>query len=474
MPPEGRARAGRLAAWPGKRLLRTLLLFTAAALVAALASWFGIAHDFGYLRASILSGIPGGEYHALAMRLAARAREGRGALTVVPTAGSVENIGRLTQKPACSELFAIVQDGTPVPVNSGVEVLGRLPEPESLILLGRRDRPLGAFADLRGAVIGVGPEQSGTAYLMRQLFEDQDLRFFDVRLVHQQLESQAELVARGELDFAAFVIREDAEILRKSIRQHGLDVAAPRDIEGLVARHPWLSLGRIPAGYYDLVRPTPAADRPVARIETLVVSSACARRADRVAILTLLAAELPGFTRVNPPRSRSSMTALPIAAEAREFFVNGQPELADRYFPWLVNLFSPAYWVYLLMAVTIAFKAMKALSRFRLWRIDASREKLEGRLQELVGSNVDRAKQASLPAGVFAERSREKVEQIGVDLAALRTRCQRQVGSMVTPMGDEMFYRYQEFRIDEALEMVASLLGRVGRGLSRNGARSEG
>ena len=72
-----------------------------------------------------------------------RAEQGRGALTVVPAAGS----------------------------NSGIEVLGRLPEPESLILLARRYRTFAGFADLRGAAIGIGPEQSGTAHLMRQLFE---------------------------------------------------------------------------------------------------------------------------------------------------------------------------------------------------------------------------------------------------------------------------------------------------------------
>ena len=58
-----------------------------------------------------------------------------------------------------------------MPPNSGIEVLGRLPEPESLILLARRYRTFAGFADLRGAAIGIGPEQSGTAHLMRQLFE---------------------------------------------------------------------------------------------------------------------------------------------------------------------------------------------------------------------------------------------------------------------------------------------------------------
>ena len=40
-------------------------------------------------------------------------------------------------------------------------------------------------------------------------------------------------------------------------------------------------------------------------------------------------------------------------------------------------------------------------------------------------------------------------------LVELRVRCQRQTSSLVTPMGDEMFYRYQQSLIDEAATTVA-------------------
>jgi hypothetical protein len=43
-------------AWLGKGLVRFLLLLVAAAAVAAVAAGFGIAHDYGYLHASILTG----------------------------------------------------------------------------------------------------------------------------------------------------------------------------------------------------------------------------------------------------------------------------------------------------------------------------------------------------------------------------------------------------------------------------------
>ena len=58
----------------GRGILRLAFLFCIAAAVAALAGAFGIARDYGFLHASILSGSPGGQYHALATRLSERAR----------------------------------------------------------------------------------------------------------------------------------------------------------------------------------------------------------------------------------------------------------------------------------------------------------------------------------------------------------------------------------------------------------------
>ena len=454
-------RAGLLFTWLGKGFVRFLLVLIAAAAVAAVAAAFGIAHDYGYLHASILTGSPSGQYYALATRLAGRAEREHGTLTVVPTAGSIENIKRLAAgRGHCAEMFALIQDGTPVSADAGLELLGRLPKPESLLLLARQGHAFHTFGDLRGTSIGIGPEDSGTSYLMHQLFEDSDLRGLDVHLTNHGLREQAELVAQGKLDLAAFVMPEEAEFLYTVIRQYGLDIVSPEDLEGLIARYPWLSLGRIPAGRYDVVRAVPAADKQVARLGTLVIASPCAKRADRVALLMLLTAELPGFVHGNPPGSTSSATVLPLAPSAHQFFLTGEPEIADRYFPWLVNLMSPVYWVYLVMAVTVLFNVLKGLSRFRLWRIDSAREKLETALKKIVDRGPTHAQMRSAPAEsmVMAPEQRAVARSIMEQLTALRLRCQRQVASIVTPMGDEMFYRYQQGLIDEAITTLAAIL----------------
>src|SRR6516162_8977000 len=270
----------RSAIWRGKALRRLLLLLAAAAAVAALASRFGVSHDYSYVRASQLRGAPGGRYHAIGTRLGARAKQEHGRLTVIPTAGSVENVARLAQDQThCVAAFALVQDGIPVPADAGLVLLGRLPEPESLLLLGRQDRKFLTFGDLRGTSIGIGPQGSGTAYLMRQLFEDPDLKGLDVRLSFHELAEQAQLVSQGGLDLAAFVMEPEAELLRSIIQKDDLDIVSFTELEGLLARHPWLSLGHIPAGFYDLARPTPTVDKPVARVATLIIANSRVHRA---------------------------------------------------------------------------------------------------------------------------------------------------------------------------------------------------
>ncbi|KFC66830.1 TRAP transporter solute receptor, TAXI family [Bosea sp. LC85] len=443
-------------------MLRALLLAVASAAIAALALSYSTVRDFGSFRAAILTGAPGGAYHSLASNLAQLAGRDRGHLEVIPTAGSIENAKRLmADQKACVEKFAFVQDGTPVPAEAELELLGRLPEPESLLLLARRDRPFVTFSDLRGASIGIGPENSGTAYLVRQLLADPDLKTLDIRTSYRDLEEQAQLVALGNLDIAAYVMRNDAEFLRTIIGRYDLEIIELRDLRGLTDRYPWPTLGRVPAGRYDLMRQAPATDKLVPQVNTLVLAHACAKRADRIELLVLLAAALPTFVRSNPPSSTSSATEAPLSSEARQFFLTGEPEFVDRYFPWLVNLMSPAYWIYLVMAVTALFNLLKGISRFRLWRLDSAREKLEAEVKLVAGDAVSHApapRRPTKPALPDADE-RDAIKDILDRLARLRERCQRYANSFATPMGEEMFYRYQQFLIDRTTVELRALLG---------------
>ena len=433
--------------------LRAVIILVVAALVAALISTFGLARQYGYLRASLLSGPSTGAYYDLATHLADRAKSDEGTLIPVATSGSIENVNLLAHGHAsCDAKFALVQDGTPMQAGAGLELLGRLPEPETLVLLTRRDNNLRTFEDLRNKSIGIGPEGSGTAFLVRELFADSDLADLKINMLATDLEEQARSVSEGRLDLAAYVIRSDAKFLGTIIRNYNLDLVELNDLSGLVDRYRWLSLGRIPAGRFSLVPPVPETDKLTPQVNTLLIASSCAKRADRIAFLSLLSAEIPDFIKSNPPAWTSSAATVPLAPEARQFFATGEMQFADRYFPWAVNLMSPVYWVYLLMAATALFNGMRGLSRFRLWRIDAAREKLEGEIQRLSSQLEPGSSRQSPGQNSSADRRADILRR----LTELHRRCQREVSSFVTPMGDEMFYRYQQSLIDRAIAALKS------------------
>ena len=444
--------------------LRGLLLGAALLALAAVALYFTVSSDYAFLKASFYTGGASGQYHAIGERLAARALKRRGHLDVVATAGSVENIARLAgENGKCVPAFAFVQDGVPLPADAGLQTLGRLPQPESLLLLARRGRAIATFADLKGASVGIGPKGSGTAFLMQHLLENTDLGDLDLKLSNHDLADQAELVHTNQLDMAAFVMDENAELIRKLVTADDLDIVAPPAIDGLTARDRWLRLGKIPAGYYDVTRQIPATDKDVAQVDTLIMTNSCVGRAERVALLNLLSEEFPSFVRANPPPSPRYQDAAPLADEAREFFANGQPALPDRYFPRLVNLMSPAYWIYLAMAVTILFNASDIFSRFRLWRIDAQRVTLESRLKALTNPPLTRDQVKSLPPDAVLATPQDRVaaEALLKEFETLRQRCQAQVEtSWVTPMGSEMYYRYQESMTEESIAALSALLAR--------------
>jgi TRAP-type uncharacterized transport system substrate-binding protein len=312
------------AVWRRRGVLRAISILAVSAMIAAAISSLGTIRDLGSFHASMLTGSPGGAYYNLGSQLAERAKRDGAQLDIVVTEGSVENVSRLVaDRQGCVSQFTFVQDGIPVAADSGLELLGRLPEPESLLLLGQNNRPATSFADLRGASLGIGLEGSGTAYLVRLLLGAADLAGLNIRTSYHGLEEQAQLVAQGALDLAAYVMRDDAEFLRTIIRQYHLEIVDLQDLQGLVGRHPWLTLGHVPQGRYDLVQRIPPHDKVVPQVNALVASSPCTRRADRFELLTLLSAELPRFVRSNPPSSTELGNQAPSLG-------GGQTILSDR------------------------------------------------------------------------------------------------------------------------------------------------
>src|SRR5262247_807439 len=89
--------------------LKTVLLLGLLALLGLLGVWASRPPTLAHLRVAILSGSERGNYYAVVNALAAEARQQRGHIDNLLSAGSVENISRLiAAKTACNIHFALV------------------------------------------------------------------------------------------------------------------------------------------------------------------------------------------------------------------------------------------------------------------------------------------------------------------------------------------------------------------------------
>ena len=452
--------------------LKALFLLGALGLVAAVVGLSDHTPDLSRLRVGFLSGGERGNYYAIVSALAAEAGRQKGRIDNLSSAGSVENVARLTAgQAACDVHFALVQDGMEWPAGHRLELIGRLGKAESLVFLGRDADGVRSLTDLRGKRIGVGPVGSGTERVARQVLAP--LGELGMSLSTHPLDEQLAKLESGELDLGAMVIDEDARLLRDAVRDRKLQMLDLPAAEALAHPLPFAHVGRIAAGQYDPVRPLPPQDKRVLRVNTLIVGNGCAGRAATQGLITVLASVMPDFVRYN--RESPNRTGLRFAPAARSYFDSDGPDLLGVYAPWLMDIMPMVGWIQLFFGVSLLLNAMSLWHRFRLWRIDANRVRAEARILPLFGPGVTVGEIGEMAptAEHDAPAGRAEIDGIIDRLARLSERCRRQSMSMLVPMGQEMAYRYQEALIADllyALRAYRNRLERAARGFPAPGA----
>jgi TRAP-type uncharacterized transport system substrate-binding protein len=430
---------------------KTAILIAVPVVIGLLVMLHGWMPTFWSYRVRVLSGNPRGNYHAIVDRLAEEARRrGGGRIENLASAGSVQNIARLVAARSSGEAqFALVQDGMEWPAGQHLELIGRIGNPESFVLLGREADRIRTFADLRGKRVGIGPPGSGTERVARQLLAQ--LPDLDLQVFTPEVDAQINQLQRGELDLGAMVIDEDAQLLTEAVRDRGLQIVNIVDAEVLARRLPFARAGLIRAGAYDPVRRSPGEDKHVIQIDTLLIGNGRASWSTTQGLITTLLTEFPDFVRRN--REQTNRTGLPMAPSARSYFDNSGPDIMGVYVPWLVDLMPTARWVQLIFGLSILFNVMAFWHRFRLWRLDVARVRLESDLSLLLGPGITRSEIAGMSPDdhQHSPETRAGLDRLIERSRRLLARCREQSQSPLVPMGQEMGYRYQEVLIVEVL-----------------------
>jgi len=439
---------------------KTALLFAGLVLLVAVVAWLDPRPSLRHVRATMLSGSPTGNYYATVERLADEVSRRKGRLANVATAGSVENIQRLTNaRSSCEAHFALVQDGIDWPDKHGLELIGRLPRDEALVILGRNADRIASIDDLKGLRLGIGPVGSGTEHMMRRVLAP--LAGLGLVVSTQPIDRQLDMLEKGELDLGAMVIDADAKLVADAVRNRNLQILSLPDAASLARRLPFAGVGRIEAGQVDYVRRLPAQPKQVLTVQTLIVGNGCASHSATQGLMSAVAELFPTFVRHN--RGEPNLTGLPLDTVAKSFFDEEGPDLVGQHAPWIVDILPTATWVKLALAVSVLFSGMGLLHRFRLWRIDANRVQVERDIPALFGEGTTVGDIEAMAADVRHGNAdaRAKLDAIIARLVELSERCRKQSLSVLVPMGEEMAYRYQETLIADTLHALRAYRERV-------------
>jgi hypothetical protein len=198
----------------------------------------------------------------------------------------------------------------------------------------------------------------------------------------------------------------------------------------------------------------------VLQVDTLLVGNGCASNSTTQGLMQAVSEIFPTFVRHN--RSNPNQTGLPLATAAKTYFDDEGPDVVGRYLPWIVDIMPVATWVQLFVAFSVLFSGMSLLHRFRLWRIDADRTRIERDIPALFGPGVT---VGDIAAMTPSDRQRTldaltRLDGIIERLHALSERCRRQSLSVLVPMGEEMAYRYQETLIADLLHALRTFKDR--------------
>lgn len=446
--------------WPLSTGAKTAILFAALAILTAVVAWLDPRPSLRHVKVAMLSGSTTGNYYATVEKIAAETARRHGRVQNLSSAGSVENINRLIAGARkCSVHFALVQDGITYPENHQLEVIGRLPRPESLVILGRSVDHIRAASDLKNLRIGIGPDGSGTQHMMRRVLDL--LEGVGLRASAQSIDEQLVMVERGQLDLAAMVLDDEGWLLAHAVTKRKLDILELPDVESLARHLRFARVGIIAAGQMDYVHKLPHKDKRVLQLDALIVSNGCAPDGVVQGFLAAVAEVFPTFIRHN--KGQPNLTGLPMSSVAQNFYSAEGPDLLGKYAPWAVNIMPQPTWIQLGVAFSVLFSAMALWHRFRLWRIDANRVKIERDVLALFGpgATLDSIAAAPLAARDSVPPTRDEIDRVMQRLANLNDLCRKQALSVLVPMGEEMQYRYQEMLMAELMRALKACRERL-------------
>lgn len=350
---------------------------------------------------SMAAGRPGGGYHAIAERYRAiLARDGID-LTILDTAGSVENARLLAEGRADA---ALLQGGVSVPGETTVEALAAVfLEPFWVFHRGGVEQAADPVA-WQGLRVAAGEPGSGTRAAVLAAARALRIELMPDMLLPLGGADAAEALLQGRVDVAVFVAPVTAPYLKPLFESEEISVAPIRDAEALARRLPFVRMVDIPPAALDYARRIPEERVPlVAMVAALVAREdlhpALVNRLVRAAQRIHSGTDLVNVELIFPTTEGLD---LPMNEQAAAALRDG-PDAFERLLPYWMSAQVSRFALLLVPIIVLLLPLFRVLPGVYAWRMHS---RVYRRYPEL------KAIEREAESGVPPERLRQLLEQL--------------------------------------------------------------
>jgi TRAP transporter TAXI family solute receptor len=289
---------------------------------------------------------------------------------LLETHGSIDNLERLRRHEAD---VAFVQAGVAelLPDTSGLCGLAAV-DSEPLWVFARSEKPVASLRDLKGLTVALGPADSGSAALGRQLLEVSGVTAANTSFVHLSMEESRKELTENKVNAALIVCPPNAPVLRELLREPNVRMVSLRNQQAIANRFRFLRRVDLPAGALDLEHELPPQDTALlAPVTVLAAREDLHPRVVEQVLMTAHAVHSPGSLVDEPGRFPTlEGIDLPPNAAAERFMKSGESFLSRVLPYWGVRLVSQAQLLLLpLLTLLPMWKALPVLYSFRTNRI---------------------------------------------------------------------------------------------------------
>lgn len=312
----------------------------------------------------IATGSKTGNYYTTALAYQALLQEEGIKVTILNSAGSVENLSLLKEKKAD---IAFVQNGI-AGNKHNVELLASLYYEPLWIFYKNDNYTMDYVIQLIGKTIAIGKSQSGTEHLSRMILQDNGITPQNTNIINLSTTQAKEKLIQGKIDGLFIVSSTQSSIIKALLEEPSINLLSIKRSKAYSQKYSFLESLNLYEGTIDLYKNLPDEDiRLLATTANLVVNSDVPEELIRILMkkVQFIHSSKTLFSQDNQFPNTSN-TNLVINEEALKYLKDGDSFL-EKIFPYWIASNIDRLKILLIPILTLMFPLFKGVLPLYQW-----------------------------------------------------------------------------------------------------------